>query len=67
MRMGLPPVLLSDNGSEFCNALNDQLSEMLGINGLPANLIINYSYVTAEFNYSYFLFLDTVSLAPNNF
>eukprot|EP00731_Ephydatia_muelleri_P010832 Em0005g1418a len=31
MRMGLPPVLLSDNGSEFCNALNDQLSEMLGI------------------------------------
>eukprot|EP00731_Ephydatia_muelleri_P019603 Em0012g428a len=31
MRMGLPRVLLSDNGSEFCNALNDQLSEMLGI------------------------------------
>ena len=29
--MGLPRVLLSDNGSEFCNALNDQLSEMLGI------------------------------------
>ena len=28
---GLPCVLLSDNGSEFCNALNDQLSEMLGI------------------------------------
>ena len=24
-------MLLSDNGSEFCNALNDQLSEMLGI------------------------------------
>ena len=33
MRMGLPHVLLSDNGSEFCNALNDQLSEMLGIKG----------------------------------
>ena len=31
MQMGLPRVLLSDNGSEFCNALNDQLSEMLGI------------------------------------
>ncbi|KAL5506012.1 hypothetical protein EMCRGX_G007571 [Ephydatia muelleri] len=31
MRMGLPLVMLSDNGSEFCNALNDQLSEMLGI------------------------------------
>eukprot|EP00731_Ephydatia_muelleri_P025646 Em0017g729a len=31
MRMGLPRVLLSDNGSEFCNALNDQLSEILGI------------------------------------
>eukprot|EP00731_Ephydatia_muelleri_P020664 Em0013g391a len=31
MRIGLPRVLLSDNGSEFCNALNDQLSEMLGI------------------------------------
>eukprot|EP00731_Ephydatia_muelleri_P000823 Em0001g823a len=31
MRMELPRVLLSDNGSEFCNALNDQLSEMLGI------------------------------------
>ena len=28
---GLPRVLLSDNGSEFCNALNDQLSEMLGL------------------------------------
>ena len=31
MRMGLPRVLLSDNGSEFCNELNDQLAEMLGI------------------------------------
>ena len=31
MRMGLPCVLLSDNGSEFCNELNDQLAKMLGI------------------------------------
>ena len=31
MRMGLPCVLLSDNGSEFCNELNDQLAKMLSI------------------------------------
>ena len=31
MRMGLPRVLLSDNGSEFCNELNNQLAKMLGI------------------------------------
>ena len=31
MRMGLPRVLLCDNGSEFCNELNDQLAKMLGI------------------------------------
>ena len=31
MRMGLPCVLLSDNGSEFCNELNNQLAKMLGI------------------------------------
>lgn len=31
MRMGLPHVLLSDNGSEFCNELNDRLAKMLGI------------------------------------
>ena len=31
MRMGLPCVLLSNNGSEFCNELNNQLAKMLGI------------------------------------
>ena len=31
MRMGLPRGLLSDNGGEFCNELNDQLAEMLRI------------------------------------
>ena len=31
MRMELPHVVLSDNGSEFCNEINDNLAEMLGI------------------------------------
>eukprot|EP00731_Ephydatia_muelleri_P013170 Em0007g480a len=31
MRMGLPRVMLSDNGSEFCNKLNDKLAEILGV------------------------------------
>eukprot|EP00731_Ephydatia_muelleri_P011145 Em0006g39a len=31
MRMGLPRVILSDNGSEFCNKLNDKLAEILGV------------------------------------
>ena len=45
MQMGLPRVLLSDNGSEFCNALNDQLSEMLGINyTLPPSGLFNECY-----------------------
>eukprot|EP00731_Ephydatia_muelleri_P021358 Em0013g1085a len=29
--MGVPRVLLSDNGTEFCNELNDTLNEVLGI------------------------------------
>ena len=31
MRMGLPRVILSDNGSEFCTKLNDELAEILGV------------------------------------
>eukprot|EP00731_Ephydatia_muelleri_P032821 Em0024g365a len=31
MRMGVPRVLLSDNGTEFCNKVNDTLNELLGI------------------------------------
>ena len=31
MRMGLPHVILSDNGKEFNNRLDDLLSELLGI------------------------------------
>ena len=31
MRMGVPRVLLSDNGTEFCNKINDTLNELLGI------------------------------------
>lgn len=31
MRMGLPHVVLSDNGGEFNNDLDDLLSDLLGI------------------------------------
>ena len=31
MRMGLPNVILSDNGREFNNKLDDLLSDLLGI------------------------------------
>ena len=31
MWMGGPWVLLSDNGTEFCNEVNDTLNELLGI------------------------------------
>ena len=34
MRMGLPRVILSDNGSEFCNKLNDKLAEILELKRL---------------------------------
>ena len=31
MRMGVPRVLLPDDGTEFCNKVNDTLNELLGI------------------------------------
>ena len=31
MRMGLPRVVLSDNGSVLCNKLNDKLAEILEV------------------------------------
>ena len=31
MRMGLPEVIVSDKGREFCNKLDSRLSDLLGI------------------------------------
>ena len=37
MRMGMPLVLLSDNGTEFCNELNDILNELLELLGIKTH------------------------------
>ena len=31
MRMGIPRVIMTDQGSEFCNKLNEEFNRVLGI------------------------------------
>ena len=55
MRMGLPSILMTDNGSEFKNKLNDAMMKQLGIRHCLITQVCNMNKISSIIYMSYLI------------